>query len=231
MTTPLLRLLAVCWLAAALAACASLPPPEGAARPEEPPAARSGPGTQSLFRLVYDSGEGRVSTRVVLRRLGPDDFQLLASDVAGRPAWGLDLRGERSVLVDHRQRLYCVGGEELRLDALHPSELPLTALPRILDGALPFPPPDDLATRDGEVEWIDEADRQWSAAFEGGALRRWTLLRAGEPTLWWTASEGDAILSRRGGEQYRWSRVAREEVSLRLDSPVPDGFEEGVCGD
>lgn len=184
---------------------------------------------QYLFRLVYDSGGGRVSLRVVLRRVSDDRFQLAASDVAGRPVFGLDYAGERAVLVDHRAGIYCTGGPGLRLTEVHPSELPLAALPRILLGSLPVPRSGLEAPVVRSEELVDAEGRRWRAGYEGEVLARWSLLDAEGPALWWKRQDDGGILSRRGGEQYRWTLIVAEDAAQPLADIVPVDFAEGVC--
>lgn len=221
-----------CCFAAAVAllgGCVSLPsgsaPPTSASTLVELPASVR----QYLFRLVYDSGGGRVSLRVVLRRMSDDRFQLAASDVAGRAVFGLDYTSQRAVLVDHRAGIYCIGGPGLRLTEVHPSELPLAALPRVLRGELPVPRSGLEASVVRKEELVDAEGRRWRAGYEGDALARWSLLDAEGPALWWTRQNDGGILSRRGGEQYRWTLIVAEDAARPLADIVPAGFAEGVC--
>ncbi len=196
------------------------------------PVSRSGPqlaeeviaSRQSLYRLSYDGGEGRVGLRVVLREALGERFQLTASDLAGRTVWGLDHRRDRVVLVDHRERRYCVTDPGFALDDLHPKELPLMALPRVLAGQLPVPAP-----ADAQEEWTDAAGGRWRATYDDDEISGWLLSDDKGPAVWWTRQRNGGILSRRGGEQYRWTLIVSEEIRQALRDPVPAGFEEGVC--
>ncbi len=213
-------------MVALLGACASSAR-RGAPSAPAPRAAESSTSVrQSLFRLVYDSGGGRVSLRVVLRRVSDDRFQLSAADIAGRPVFGLDYDSQRAVLVDHRAGIYCLGGPRLRLTEVHPSELPLAALPRVLSGRLPVAP-----AQGGREEFVDDEGRRWRAGYREEILDRWALLDGDGPALWWSRQGDGGILSRRGGEQYRWILVVREEGAKPLSEMIPEGFVEGVCGD
>ncbi len=156
---------------------------------------------QSLYRLTYDSGEGRTSLKVVLRRSAGQRFQVVFSDLAGRRVWGLDHSSQRTVLVDHRAGTFCVSGPELTLPDVHPQELPLAAIPRVLAGKLPIDDP--LA--EGRDDFVDDSGRRWRVSREGEQLVAWSLLDASGPALWWARARDGGILSRRGGEQYRWS--------------------------
>jgi hypothetical protein len=181
--------------------------------------------------MVYDGGGGRVSLRVVLRRAGDDRFQLTASDVAGRLVFGLDYAGDQAVLVDHRAAMYCVGGPGLRLTEVHPSELPLAALPRVLRGRLPVARSALKPSGARKDEWIDSARRRWRVHHDAEVLARWSLFDAEGPVLWWARQGDGGILSRRGGEQYRWTLIVTEDAAHPLADIVPEGFAEGVCGD
>jgi hypothetical protein len=179
---------------------------------------------QSLYRLTYDGGEGRTTLKVVLRLDASGRFQMVFSDLAGRRVWSLDSFAERSILVDHRNSTYCVSGPELQLPAVHPMELPLAAIPRVLAGQLPV---SGEAASGGD--FVDDAGRRWRASFSGDALESWVLLDDQGPSLWWQADREGGILSRRGGEQYRWSLVVSESSDEPLRDLVPVGFEEGEC--
>lgn len=189
--------------------------------------AAEGGGEQALYRLIHDGGEGRTSLKVVLRRaLGPR-FQLVFSDVAGRRVWSLDHSPEAVTLVDHRAGVYCIEGPDLRLPEVHPQELPLAVIPRVLAGLLPVDPGPD--SEDGE--FVDPAGRRWRASSDGGKLMAWSLLDGGGPSLWWTRDREGGILSQRGGVQYRWQLIVREASSEPLRDIVPAGFDKGTCGD
>lgn len=193
------------------------------AKAEVPPG-----GEQSLYRLTYDSGEGRTSLKAVLRQEGPDGrFQLVFSDVAGRRVWSLDHRPREAILVDHRSGTFCRSGPDLRLPEVHPQELPLSAVPRVLAGRLPM----DGKTEIVGDEIVDSAGRRWRTKSQEGELVAWSLLDAGGPALWWARDRDGGLLSRRGGVQYRWRLIVREALSEPLANIVPEGSEEGVCGD
>ncbi len=217
-------LAAVAALAVAAAACsgARWAPPTPAAGASASPSA-VGEIRQSLYRLTYDGGDGRVSLRVVLRERG-DAFQLTAADIAGRTVWGIDHRDGRVLLIDHRERRFCEVDPSYSLVEVHPSELPLTALPRVLDGRLPVPPPEP-----GAEVWTDGGGATWSAEAGDGGPLGWTLYDGDEPVVWWQRTDDGGILSRRTGEQYRWRLAAREAVRAAWPDPVPDGFIRAVC--
>jgi hypothetical protein len=222
-------------LALGTLACASAPaPPPSPAPPSSEPVAPPADAVeqpaqaveQRLYRLVLDRGEGRVSLRVVLRATDGPRYQIAVSDVAGRAVWGLDFAPGRSVLVDHRERLFCVEGSDVHLTEVHPEEVPLAALPRILRGELPVEPPADAG-----ASFRDAQGRRWGRTLDGETLRAWTLYDAAGPAVWWTRDEEGGILSRRGGEQYRWVEVVAEPAAGPLPDIVPAGFTEGVCSD
>ena len=180
---------------------------------------------QALYRLTYEGGGGRTSLKVILRRSPDRRFQLVFSDVVGRRVWSLDNSPQQTILVDHRAGTYCASGPELSLPDVHPQELPLAAIPRVLAGQLPTEE-DPVA---GSDEFVDAGGRRWRASRRGGELVAWSLLDDAGPALWWTRDREGGILSRRGGEQYRWKLVV-SEISLEpLRDIVPEGFAEVTC--
>ena len=182
-------------------------------------------GEQRLYRLTYDGGDGRVTLRVVLRTAGGERFQIAASDLVGRRVSGLDYNGDRSVLVDYRRRTYCIAGSELRLPAVHPELLPLSALPRVLDGQLPVAP----APGQSATEFVDRGGRRWLASYDGDELTAWTLFDSDGPAVWWSAQKGGGILSQRGGAQYRWVLSVAEVTREPLAEIIPEEFAQGAC--
>lgn len=220
--------------------CASLRAPFQASSPGAGRAAAAGAttpgGEQALYRLTYDSGEGRTGLKVVLRRSVGDRFQVVFSDVVGRRVWSLDHSPERAILVDHRAGTHCTSGSELSLPEVHPRELPLAAIPRVLAGRLPVQPPvaaggSRSEEGEGNEEFVDDAGRRWRLSRRGDELVAWSLLDTSGPALWWARDREGGILSRRGGEQYRWSLVVLEPSSTPLGDIVPVGSVEGVCDD
>jgi hypothetical protein len=228
-----LGLLAPGLLAVACASGLPRPPAPAPAAPVPAPVDAAAAVEQRLYRLVYDGGEGRVGLRVVLRTTAGPRYQIAVSDVAGRRVWGLDYDSERTILVDHRERLFCVAGPDLRFTDVHPEELPLAALPRVLRGELPVEVPVEMpdaagATTTGD-DFQDAAGRLWRRQLADGVLHGWTLFDDGGPALWWTRQADGGILSRRGGEQYRWTEVVVEPAAGQLPDIVPAGFAEGTC--
>jgi len=215
----------------AASACASAPAPVASPPSAPGPGLPVATGEQHLFRLTYDGGEGRASLRVVLRTTSTDRYQVGVSDVAGRKVWALDYSATRSVLVDHREKTFCVSGPDLRLSEVHPDELPLSALPRVLRGELPIETDSDALEAAGGAGYLDTAGRKWKATLEAGVLASWTLSDGEGPSVWWIRQGDGGILSRRGGEQYRWSRIVSEPTDEPLADIVPEGFREGFCGD
>lgn len=182
---------------------------------------------QSLYRLTFDRGGGRTSLKVVLRRSLGRRFQVVFSDVAGRRVWSLDHSPQRAILVDHRAGTYCISGPGLSLPEVHPRELPLAAIPKVLAGELPIA--ENLVA--GSDEFVDESGRRWRVSHSEGELVAWSLLDDAGPALWWARDREGGILSRRGGEQYRWKLVVTEASSDPLREIVPAGFAEGTCSE
>jgi hypothetical protein len=177
--------------------------------------------------LTFDSGEGRTTLKVVVRVAASGRFQIVFSDLAGRRVWSLDYQGDQSILVDHRSNTYCVGGPELQVPDVQPVELPLAAVPRVLAGQLPVTGP---GTGPGaEDDFVDQRGRRWRAVYRGEDLVSWVLFDDLGASLWWQADREGGILSRRGGEQYRWNLVVSEPSAEPLRDVVPAGFDEGEC--
>ena len=78
---------------------------------------------------------------------------------------------------------------------------------------------------------VDAAGRRYRAVYDAGEVVAWSLLDDNGPALWWTRQGDGGILSRRGGEQYRWTRVVTEPSNQPLREIIPEGFTEGVCSE
>lgn len=207
--------------------------PPGGVPPSQPtaPAAAAPLVEQSLFRVRYSGTDGHGRLRLTLRAAG-DAFELFAADPFGRALWSFDLSGSETLLLDHRRATYCRFDGEVRIDVVALSELPLRTLPRLLAGRLPFDPaPEVSLPEDGEVDLRDGRGRRWTARFEQGELRGWTLWLEGEPVLWWQGGRDEGILSHRDGAQALWTRTVSEEVpgALAPLAPPPD-YAPGECG-
>ncbi len=123
--------------------------------------------------------------------------------------------------MNHRERFTCVAGSELRIPELALRPLPLEAVPRVLAGEVPLPPP---AGVDDPSDWTDPSGRRWTLRREQGELRGWTLWVDDEPRLAWLAQPRGGVLSHLDGSQFRWREVAREELEpaeyRRLEPPA-----------
>ncbi len=219
--------------AALAAGCTALPaprpvPPPAAGTPANPAAAEA---RQRLYRVQYDGPAGHGGLRLVLRLAAPERFQIAASDSLGRAVWSLDHAPGTAALVDHRERLYCVTDSDLRMPEVALAPLPLTALPRVLAGRLPVPPP--AGTDPAEPDWRDGQGRRWTARLEESEPASWTLWEEGEPRLWWLRQPRGGILSHRDGSQFRWRGVVDEPLAGGSLTPFtpPDGYERGACVD
>lgn len=203
----------------------SLAAPTGAPAGSSGTVPASAAGSQALYRLTHDGGDGRTSLKVVLRRGAGERFQVVLSDIAGRRVLSLDHSVGQVVLIDHREGSYCVTGPNLTLPEVHPEELPLAAVPRVLAGEFPI----DGVVGNDDAELVDETGRRWRRLEDATGLVSWTLLDEEGPALWWSRDDDGGVLSRRDGEQYRWRLIVREATSGPLESLVPQGYVEGVC--
>ena len=203
-------------LAGLVAACAPLvvqPPVSG------PELAAPWPA-QTLYRVRYEGPAGEGGLRLVLRQVAEERFQLLASDSLGRAAWSLELWDDEVLLVNHRERLSCVAGSELRVPELALRSLPLVAVPRVLYGRTPLPPPPGAAD---PGDWSDDSGSRWTLHRDDGRLGSWTLWQEGEPRLSWKRQSDGGVLSHLDGAQFRWRQVTREKLSpasyRRIEAP------------
>ncbi len=211
-------------LLALLGACASAPPaavePEGL--PWEIPA--SALGTQQLFRMSYSGPRGEGSFRLALRLESAVRYQANAVDPLGRALWSLDVTADRGLFLDHRARAACALESELRLVGAPLDRVALTDLPKLLLGRVPVSPPAETPAPAGVnagkglkiLVLSGAAGESWQVHLARGRLFRWTLIRVGEPTAWWTIEKGESILSDRTGGQLRW----RASVAEPLASPL-----------
>jgi outer membrane biogenesis lipoprotein LolB len=185
--------------------------------------------TQYLFQVRYSGPEGEGSLRLVLRLREAESYQLLAADTLGRARWSLQLRQGRTLLLDHRQKTYCEGGDDLRLGEQSLVLLPVSVLPRLLLNELPLAPA-DLQSVEGSGEFQQSDERRWSIRRQDGVLTAWTLWIAEEPTLWWTRHGKGGILSHRDGSQFRWRQVVVEPLATGLsDLDVPTDYLQIPC--
>lgn len=167
--------------------------------------------------------------RLALLDTGPAAYQARASDAFGRGLWSLELAGPRATFVDHRQRLFCVTEEDLRLPELALGSLSLDRLPTLLDGAIPATP---RGAGDDPGDFVDVEGRRWTARWENGVLEAWTLWRGDRPLLWWQHREEGGMLSHRDGAQLRWRRSVTEPLG---EAPpplaLPAGYLAADCDD
>ncbi len=216
-------------LLALTAACARLP----AARPlpgaPPPPGVAALTAEQTLYRVQYQGEAGGGSLRLVLRRQTDERFQIQTSDTLGRALWSLDFASGSALLVDHRERVVCTAGSELRVPEVALAPLPLSALPRVLAGRAPLLPPAPVAD---PLDWIDAAGRRWSLRRDGDEIVSWMMWRSGEPQLWWQRQPRGGILSHREGSQFRWRTVVSEPLAAGVYRPLqaPPEYRRELCG-
>lgn len=186
-------------------------------------------GRQALLRVRYRGLDGRGRVRLTVRAAGDGTFQLAAADVFGRQLWSFSGGVGGSLLLDHRRREVCRFDGDVVIEAIALGELPVSLLPRVLSGSLPFAEPAGLST--GEIDHVDVDGRRWTATVDDDRRpERWTLWQDGEALVWWQATDDGAILSHRGGAQVIWTLVAEEP----LESPMaaleaPSDYRPGQC--
>ena len=184
---------------------------------------------QSLFRVHYQGPAGVGGMRLVLRRASPDRFQLDAADLLGRSLWTLRVEGDRLLLADHREKVYCEGRDRIEVPDPVLATLSPRDLRRALEGRLPVPPP---AHTEGQerLDFKDSRGRRWTASYDRGELVSWSLWQEGAPVLWWLGVGSGGILSHRDGSQFRWRRGVSEPLAdTALARPIAEGYELGTC--
>jgi len=186
-------------------------------------------GRQALLRVRYRGLDGRGRIRLTVRVSPRGDFQLAAADIFGRQLWSFSGGAGESVLLDHRRREICRFAGDVVIRAIALSELPVSMLPSVLLGELPFDA--SPAEPSGELDHVDGAGRRWTATLgDDRRPERWSLWEGARPLVWWQATDEGAILSHRGGAQVTWTIVADEP----LDGPMspleePAGYGPGRC--
>lgn len=171
-------------------------------------------GTQRLYRVHLRRSGDDASLRLVLRLAAEERFEVAASDGFGRLLWTLtvdDGRGRWSPGAAGRSACRFDPDRALRL-ADFDWDLPARDLAAALVGRLPEPPAEP--GEDWSIDYNDGAGRRWRASRDGLGPLRWTLYRAGEPSLTWERAESGGRLTARGADlQIRWSEVAREPLA------------------
>jgi hypothetical protein len=183
--------------------------------------------TQRLLRVRVEGPEGGGSLRLIARIADPGTFQIEALDTVGRRLWRLYVGGGRAQMVDFRQRLACVSTDAVPLPDVGLDLGSATAALAVLLGRLP----DELRlveSRPGLSLFVDQLARRWRVRTDpSGRLRSWTVLRDGEPEMWWRSyDDGENIVSHRAGAQVRWRQARVEElagplVAENLDREIP----------
>lgn len=187
--------------------------------------------TQSLYRVQYSGPDGSGGLRLVLRQASSGRFQLATADTLGRKLLSLEHDGDQTLFVDHRERVFCEGGPDLRLQETTLRVLPLSAIPRVLSGELPIDLQDGVV-RGSSMEYQDSDGRRWSVRSEEATVVAWTMWSEETPTLWWTRQNKGGILSHHDGSQFRWRQVVLEETGVSLEAlRAPDGFSRVQCDD
>lgn len=198
--------------------------------------------SQRLYRLRYEDRVDRVDLKLALYLESRERFRLQTTADLGRKLWTLEVEGDEALWIDHREATVCrtARAGELRIVPL--GGLPVVAVPRVLLGLLPMPPaePPRRPPEEASLAYDDAFGRTWNAGFEAtppegdrwGAVRWWSLVEAGEPTVWWRWHDGAAVLvDEPAGRQLRWGELAREMLASPLGPPqVPAGYAEVACG-
>ena len=185
--------------------------------------------TQRLFRVQARQGGDDATLRLVLRLAAQERFELAASDALGRPLWSLTVDDGAGRWVAAGGRAGCRFDPErtIRL-ARFDWGLPARDLAAALVGRVPEPPAE---TGTGlAIEYLDGSGRRWSARRDGRGPLRWTLYRAGAPSLWWERSEGGGVLSARDADlQIRWRETAREPLAGEGPRVAAEAASEPEC--
>lgn len=180
--------------------------------------------SQRIFRLQYDGPDGGGSLNLTLRLESESRYQMTAVDrVLKRRVWGLEVAGERALVLDHRQRTYCWYGGEVEISVVPLGPLPFRTLPALLLGRLPLAPAGEVAVdRGGELRFEDARGREWRVRLQAGRPLRWTLYSAAEPKVWWQRDgDGQRLSARDEGLQLRWIERVSEPLREALDPPAP----------
>lgn len=186
-------------------------------------------GTQRLYRVRVRRSGDDASLRLVLRLAAEERFEVAASDAFGRRLWTLTVDDGHGRWSEAGSRGACRFDPDrsLRLAELD-WDLPARDLAAALVGRVPEPPPG--AGADRTIAYTDSAGRRWSASRDGVGPLRWTLFRAGEPSLTWERSDGGGQLTARGADLLiRWNEVAREP--LTGEGPRLPAAAEPECDD
>lgn len=186
-------------------------------------------GKQFLFRVQYSGPQGDGSLRLVLRQDSDSFFQLATADALGRSLWSLEVKDASTLFVDHRQQIFCLSDEDVRLGEVTLEMFPLASLPRILLGLMPVELSEGQLD-EGSQEYRDGQGRLWSVRTAAATVEAWTLWIDESPTLWWTRQGKGGILSHRDGSQFRWRQVIQESLGTTL-APLtpPESFQEISC--
>ena len=190
---------------------------------------RAAVGSQYLFRVRYEDRGGRSGMKLVLKLVSETDFQVTTTDGLGRPLWSLETTESETLLIDHRQRQYCVAGE-IRLPETALEAMPWRSLPRLLLGHLPMVPDSAVPGASAEISFEGQNGRRWTAKLDAGSPESWILWEGEQPILWWSRQDEGGVLSHRQGVQFRWRELVREP----LDSPpselqIPPGYRSVDC--
>lgn len=185
-------------------------------------------GTQRILRLNYQDSDQDASLKLVLRLETARRFSIQGSDQFNRGWFRIAVEGEQAVVLDLRDKGYCVYRGEIELEQVPLGPLPFAALPALLLGRLPMIPRTAEVDEDGDWLVHDLAGRRWSARLEEGELRSWTLWDGVQPEVYWQRAGKMSLLSSRSRQlQMRW-RTGKVEA---LSSPLgpfepPKGFVE-----
>lgn len=170
-------------------------------------------GTQRLYRVHVRRSGDDASLRLVLRLAAEERFEVAASDAFGRLLWTLTVDDGRGRWSPGSESGACRFDPDrsLRL-AEFDWDLPARDLAAALVGRVPEPPAQPGMEQ--SIDYTDGAGRRWSASRDGLGPLRWTLYRAGEPSLSWERADRGGRLTARGADLLiRWSEVAREPLA------------------
>ena len=187
--------------------------------------------SQRTVRMSYDGPEGNYALFMVLRLERADRYTLEARDRLGRRWFRLLVDGERGLLLDDRERLFCVFEGAVEIESVPLGPLSFDLLPGMLLGYLPARPEGAFEREPGVWSVQDDRDRMWTVRIQDERVETWTLWRGDAPRVWWRRDERWSYLSAPEQKlQLKWRIGTVEKLAESLpDLLAPEDFEIGSC--
>ena len=187
--------------------------------------------TQRAVRLSYDGPDGNYALFMVLRLERAERYSLEARDRLGRRWFRLVVDGERGLLLDDRERLFCEFDGAVEIATVPLGPLSFDLLPGMLLGYLPVRPVGVYEREPGSWSVQDSRSRTWTVRVDEGRLQTWTLWNDEQPRVWWRRDDRWSYLSApRESLQLRWRTGTVEKLAQELlGLTPPEGFELGDC--